>query len=233
MRPFILFDQIHWYTLIFTYGVITILTLWIKSQPKENIKYARFSVGVLLLTHAFMQIFNAYSYQLAWQEALPLHMCDFSKIAIALYLLGYGTRFFQCAFFWGIIPASMALFTPALKYTFPHPEYVNFYYGHGLILLGIAIAMFVSNERPYFKDFMFVIGLTVLLTPIIYIANLILGAEANFWYLMDKPKGDTIMNLFPDAPLHVFVLIPTAIFAFFLTYLPFLIKDNLLTKKDN
>ena len=52
-----------------------------------------------------------------------------------------------------------------------------------------------------------------------------LGVDANFWYLRDKPQGDTIMNWFPDAPLHITVLIPAAIFAFFLTYLPFLIKD--------
>ncbi|MBT6074046.1 MAG: TIGR02206 family membrane protein, partial [Gammaproteobacteria bacterium] len=42
----------------------------------------------------------------------------------------------------------------------------------------------------------------------------------------EKPTGDTIMNLFPDAPFHIFALIPAAIFAFFLTYLPFLIKDK-------
>ncbi|MDG2297391.1 MAG: TIGR02206 family membrane protein, partial [Gammaproteobacteria bacterium] len=151
---------------------------------------------------------------------------DFSKITIGLYLLGYGPRFFHCAFFWGIIPASMALFTPALTHTFPDPEYVNFYYGHGLILLGIGIALFALNERPYFKDFLFVVGITLLFTLLIYIINLMLGADANFWYLRDKPQGDTIMNWFPDAPLHITVLIPAAIFAFFLTYLPFLIKDH-------
>ena len=48
----------------------------------------------------------------------------------------------------------------------------------------------------------------------IYIINLMLGADANFWFLRDKPQGDTIMNWFPDAPLHITVLIPAAIFAF-------------------
>ena len=226
MQPFILFDQIHLLTLVLTYGVIAIAIFWIRSQSTKRIQYARVSVGVLLLTHAVMQVFNAYSYQLAWQEAIPLHMCDFSKITIGLYLLGYGPRFFHCAFFWGIIPASMALFTPALTHTFPDPEYVNFYYGHGLILLGIGIALFALNERPYFRDFLFVVGITLLFTLLIYIINLMLGADANFWYLRDKPQGDTIMNWFPDAPLHITVLIPAAIFAFFLTYLPFLIKDH-------
>jgi len=226
MNPFILFDQAHLLTLVFTYGLITLVIIGIKSQSDTNIAHAKIAVGVLLLTHAFMQIFNAFSYQMAWQEAIPLHMCDFSKIAIGLYLIGYGARFFHCAFFWGIIPASMALITPGLMYAYPHPEYINFYYGHGLILLGVGIGVFVLNERPYFKDFLFVVRLTLLLTLIVYILNLILGVDANFWYLKEKPTGDTIMNLFPDAPFHIFALIPAAIFAFFLTYLPFLIKDK-------
>lgn len=226
MKPFILFSQAHLLTLLVTYGVIIFTTIWLKSQSKELIIHAKISVGVLLLTHAIMQIFNAMSYQLAWQESIPLHMCDFSKISIGLYLLGYGPRFFHCAFFWGIIPASMALLTPGLSFAFPDPEYVNFYYGHGLILLGVSIAVFCLNERPYFKDFLYVVRITLLLTLVVYILNLILGQDANFWYLKDKPEGDTIMNFFPDAPFHIFVLIPAAIFAFFLSYLPFLIKDK-------
>ena len=101
MQPFILFDQTHIITLVVTYAVIVLAILWIRSQSEQIVTQAKISVGVLLLTHAVMQIFNAFSYQLAWQEAIPLHMCDFSKIAIALYLLGYGERFFHCAFFLG------------------------------------------------------------------------------------------------------------------------------------
>ena len=72
MQPFILFDQIHLFTLVLTFGVIALAIFWIRSQSTERIQYARVSVGVLLLTHAVMQVFNAYSYQLAWQEAIPV-----------------------------------------------------------------------------------------------------------------------------------------------------------------
>ena len=225
MNPFVLFGQTHILSLILTYGLILLFTLYIRSLGDEKTQYARVSLGVLLITHAFLQIF--YGYQFAWWESLPLHMCDFSKVSIGLYLLGYGPRFFHCAFFWGIIPASMALITPGLAYSFPDPEYVNFFYGHGLILLGVSTGFFVLNERPYFKDFIYVTGITIVLTIVIYIINIILGDGANFWFLLYKPTGDTIMNLFPDAPWHIFALVPTAIFAFFLTYLPLLIKDKI------
>ena len=98
MNPFVLFGQTHILSLILTYGLIVLLTLYIKSLGDEKTQYARVSLGVLLITHAFLQIF--YGYQFAWWESLPLHMCDFSKVSIGLYLLGYGPRFFHCAFFW-------------------------------------------------------------------------------------------------------------------------------------
>jgi len=59
MQPFILFDQIHIITLVVTYGVIVLAILWIRSQSEQIVTQAKISVGVLLLTHAVMQIFNA------------------------------------------------------------------------------------------------------------------------------------------------------------------------------
>ena len=39
------------------------------------------------------------------------------------------------------------------------------------------------NERPYFKDFIYVTGITIVLTIVIYIINIVLGDGANFWFL--------------------------------------------------
>ncbi|GIT36738.1 MAG: hypothetical protein Ct9H300mP6_06060 [Gammaproteobacteria bacterium] len=45
------------------------------------------------------------------------------------------------------------------------------------------------NERPYFKDFIYVTGITIVLTIVIYIINIVLGDGANFWFLLYKPTG--------------------------------------------
>jgi len=120
----------------------------------------------------------------------------------------------------------MALLTPALRFTFPDAEFVNFYYGHGLIILGVSVSVFALNQSPTFRDFLWLVQVTLALTVILFFINHLLGEGANFWYLKDKPPGDTIMNYFPDAPYHLIALIPVAIFAFFLTYLPFLMKGQ-------
>ena len=226
MQPFVLFSFSHVISIIASYVIIALILFWISHQSNEIKKNAEISIGVLLITHYFMQFFHAVSFNLSWQEIIPLHMCDFSKLSIGLYLLGYDKRFFHCAFFWGIIPASMALLTPALIYAYPHPEFINFYYGHGLILLGVGLPIFVTKERPRFTDFVFVVKITLIMTAIIFALNHLLGDGANFWYLKDKPNGNTIINFFPPAPFHILGLIPAAILAFYLTYLPYQLKDK-------
>ena len=62
---------------------------------------------------------------------------------------------------------------------------------------------------------------------IVYIINLLLGDPANFWYLMDRPAGASLMDQFPDPPLHLLYTTPIAIALFYLIYLPYFIKDRI------
>ena len=68
----------------------------------------------------------------------PMHMCDFSQLAMIYYLLNQKAPkiLFHCAYFWGICGATMALATPDLEYGFPHGEYSPFFWGHSLIFVG-------------------------------------------------------------------------------------------------
>ena len=186
-------------------------------------------IGYLAIFHTF---FSPYSdlflvvEPYSWKEVLPFHMCDFSLIFIAIYLLGGNKFFFNCAFFWGIAGASMALLTPDIPYGFPSMNFLMFFYGHGLILFGVFYAVIALNQRPYFKEINRVIVFTLLLAIPIYFVNVILGEPANFWYLIAKPEGASLMDVFPDPPLHLLVTTPLAIAVFYLIYLPYFIKDK-------
>ena len=122
----------------------------------------------------------------------------------------------------------MALLTPDVDYAFPSPVFFPFFWAHTLILLGVFYAVIALGERPFFKDVHKVIGVSVILMVFIYFINLLLGA--NFWYLMDKPEADSLMNFFPDPPFHMTIVVPIAIAIFYLLYLPFWIKD--MVSKD-
>ena len=88
----------------------------------------------------------------------------------------------------------------------------------------------VFKERPYLIDILKVIGVTLVLLILVYVANLLIGSPANYWYLVDRPVDGTLMDYFPDPPLHLIAVIPLAVILFYIAYLPFQIKDKLINK---
>jgi len=159
-------------------------------------------------------------------------MCDFSMLAMIVYLLRPNAPkiLFHCAYFWGICGATMALATPDLIYGFPHGEYSPFFWGHSLIILAVFYVLMVNKDRPVLSDIPKVIGVTLILLIFVYIANLLIGHPANYWYLVARPVEGTLMDYFPDPPLHLIGTIPLAVFLFYIAYLPLQIKDRFSKK---
>ena len=120
----------------------------------------------------------------------------------------------------------MAIITPDISH---HDlDYAFFMIGHGMIVIGIMYATVALNNRPYAKDILTVSLITAcVLLPITYTINLLLGEPANFWYLMEKPAGASLMDAFPEPPYHLLVLTPLAIATFVIIYAPYFIKDRL------
>ena len=227
-EPFQLFGIQHLTTLVFCFALIFFIPVYFKKKSSETKKIIGVSLSVLLLAHTFEQVLNTFSFNLNWQEAFPLHMCDLSALSIAYYLISREKIYFNCAYFWGLGGATMALLTPDVDFAFPNPVFFPFFWAHTLILLGVFYAVITLGERPFLKDVHKVIGVSVMLMVFIYFINLLLGA--NFWYLMDKPEADSLMNFFPDPPFHMTIVVPIAIVIFYLLYLPFWIKD--MVSKD-
>ena len=60
--------------------------------------------------------------------------------------------------------------------------------------------------------------------PAMYAINFAL--DTNYWYILEKPAGDNIMNFMPDAPMHIVALIPVAWLITYLIYVPYQLKDR-------
>jgi hypothetical integral membrane protein (TIGR02206 family) len=153
-------------------------------------------------------------------------------LAMIVYFLKQNSPkiLFHCSYFWGICGATMALATPDLEYGFPHGEYSPFFWGHSLIILAVFYVLMVNKERPVLMDMGKVIGVTLVLLIFVYIANLLIGPPANYWYLVARPVEGTLMDYFPDPPLHLIGTIPLAILLFYIAYLPLQIKDRINKK---
>ena len=226
--PFEIFGTVHVLTILSIVLVSIFLPKFYKNKSDEQISLMRKIVAGIIAAHVVISPYKDL-YLLAepydWRETIPLHMCDLSEIFLVWFLLGGPRLLYTCAFFWGLGGATMAILTPDISH---HDlDYIFFMIGHGMIVVGIMYATVTLGNRPYAKDIVQVSLITALvLLPIVYVINLILGEPANFWYLIAKPEGASHMDVFPDPPYHLIVTTPLAIAVFYLIYLPYFIKDR-------
>ena len=227
---FEVFGTQHLVTLLLCAAVIYLYPKFFQNKDEaKQILGGKILAGIMILHMITQPIYDVLLFELPWKEEFPLHMCDFSMLAMIVYLLKQNAPkiFFHCAYFWGICGATMAMATPDLEYGFPHGEYSPFFWGHSLILLAVFYVLMVRKERPILKDILKVVGVTLVLLIFVYIANLLIGPPANYWYLVARPVDGTLMDYFPDPPLHLIGTIPLAILLFYIAYLPLQIKDRL------
>jgi len=226
--PFEIFGTIHLLTILSIILVSIFLPKFYKNKSDKQISLMTKVVAGIIAAHVIISPYKDL-YLLAepydWRETIPLHMCDLSEIFLVWFLLGGPRLLYTCAFFWGLGGATMAILTPDISH---HDlDYIFFMIGHGMIIVGIMYATITLGNRPYAKDIITVSLITALvLLPIVYVINLILGEPANFWYLIAKPEGASLMDVFPDPPYHLLVTTPLAIAVFYLIYMPYFIKDK-------
>tara|TARA_B100001109_G_C18772493_1_gene431454 strand:- start:474 stop:992 length:519 start_codon:yes stop_codon:yes gene_type:complete len=166
-----------------------------------------------------------------WARLIPIHMCNLSTIFIGIFLLTDKRIFFEVSFFWGIGGGINALLTPDVPDAFPDPQYILFFFGHGFLIVAIAFACISLKNRPTLTSVRNGIVFSLATLPVIYIINKIVGPPANYWYLGVKPVGESLLDLFPDPPMHIPVLITLGVILFYLIYSPYWIYDH-LKKQD-
>ena len=226
--PFELFGTVHLITIAVVIITSIFLPKFYKNKSDHQISMMKKIIAGVIAAHVIISPYKDL-YLLAnpydWRETIPLHMCDLSEIFLIWFLLGGPRILYICAFFWGLGGATMAILTPDISH---HDlDYIFFMVGHGMIIVGIMYATVTLGNRPYAKDIATVALITALvLLPIVYVINLLLGEPANFWYLMSKPAGTSLMDMFPEPPYHLLVTTPIAIALFYLIYLPYFIKDR-------
>tara|TARA_B100000073_G_scaffold128766_1_gene105463 strand:- start:96 stop:728 length:633 start_codon:yes stop_codon:yes gene_type:complete len=199
-----------------------------KSSSSKNMLI--FAIIVLILTNQSLDFYRE-GYGIGnWKLGLPLHLCDFSSASIIIYFFTKRREFFLFAFFAGISGAGMAILTPDVKYSFPHIDYLRHMIGHSMILLGVAYAIVIDNQRPQLKDVHRVLGVLSVFLLLMYPINNLLGSPANYWYVAEKPPGFNVTDLMRDAPYHMIDIYILTVIICYLIYLPYFIKDKLAQK---
>ena len=214
----------HILTVILSISSIILIPKYLKDtsfKVKNSFKY------LIIFLLLIIQIMDFYREGIAigrWQEGLPLHLCDFSTMAIILYFLTKKRDFFVFAFFFGIAGGGMSILTPDTVYGFPYIGYIQSQIGHTMILMGVTYAMIIDKQRPYLIDVPKALFYASVLLLFTYFMNYILGT--NYWFLAEKPIGDNITSFMRPEPFHIIDLYIAAIVICYAIYLPYYIRDR-------
>ena len=220
----------HILTVLISLASIIFVPKYFKNLSNQAQKYLQLIIIFFLLVNQLMDFYREGIMSERWQDGLPLHLCDFSTMAIILYFLTAKRDFFVFAFFFGIAGGGMSILTPDTVYGFPYVGYIQSQIGHTMILMGVTYAMVIDNQRPYLKDIPKVFMYATVLLLFTYLMNYLLGT--NYWFLAEKPIGDNITALMRSEPFHIIDLYIVALLVCYSMYLPFYLKDKKLSKID-
>ena len=232
MNEFILFGSTHLLTLTIIFTISFGFSFFYRSRYNPD-SFARFEqvLGYTLILNELLKPFYLVALgDYKWTNTVPLHACHMSSYATGLFLLTRQQRFFDFAYFWGIGGGTMALMTPDIVFTFPDLDFITLFFGHGLLFFGLIYIVIVIKQKVTFSSLLNALKYSLILLPIMYVLNVLIGGEpgyeANLWYLMKAPEGDSLMTLFPSPPWHVFPVFPLVAAIFYMLYLPFYFSEK-------
>ena len=224
MNELILLSPSHIITVFFSLLAIIYIPKYFESSTYKAKETLRYSIIFLLLINQAMDFYREGILSNRWEEGLPLHLCDFSTMAIILYFFTQKRDFFIFAFFFGIAGGGMSILTPDTVYGFPYVGYIQSQIGHTMILMGVTYVMTIDKHRPYLSDVPKALFYASMLLILTYLMNYLL--DTNYWFLSEKPIGNNITLLMRSEPFHIIDLYIAAIIICYMMYLPYFIKDK-------
>lgn len=203
--PFEMFGADHVAVIIITFVGILLIRFFrhsLMSLPENKIRTLEISAAIVLF---FFEV--AYYLWLVVMDfwsvstSLPIELSSISVLLMIGLLIKRNRHLVEIMFMVGIAGAIQAVFTPVLNYGFPHFRYIHFFLSHIAV---IWVAVYFIWVRGYtitihsvWKALLF---LNVLL-PFIYWTNLRL--DGNYWFLMEKPSGGSLLDFLGPHPWYI------------------------------
>ncbi|GLW43150.1 hypothetical protein Bamy01_27950 [Bacillus amyloliquefaciens] len=158
----------------------------------------------------------------AWslKTSLPLQLSDLSVYLAMLMVMTKSKKLFAFLYFAGLGSAIQAMATPDLgAYTFPHFRYIVFFVSHGCVFLACLFMASAEKYRPSVHALWVSVLIVNLYGACVFFIDRVLNA--NYLYLMKKPKTASLLNVFGPWPWYLLSMEAAVILSFFILYIPF------------
>jgi hypothetical integral membrane protein (TIGR02206 family) len=134
-------------------------------------------------------------------QALPLQLCDVTTLIAALALWFRRPLLVELTYFWGLAGSFQGLLTPDLPQHFPSYEYVQYYIGHGGIVVAALLLVVGMRLRPRPLAVVWVGVLAIAYAGLLFLLDAATGA--NYMYLTSKPPAATLLDLMGPWPRYL------------------------------
>ena len=229
-EQFQVFGMTHFITiLIVLFFVVLVYLFREKLKERKYFNFFRYLFVVITIGQELsLNIYRMIMGEWMISTSLPLQLCGLAMIITSIILITQSEKMFQNTFFVMMIGAFLAVATPAIEnnFGFPHYRFIQFFVGHGMILVNFTFMLFVMEFQVNIKYRHVLNNIITLLGLAVFnlLVNVITGG--NYMYLMGKPGENTAFDLFGEHPWYILNILLFGIPVFFhIFYLPFLVRN--------
>ena len=225
------FSPSHWAAMALMFAVSAALVAVTRFAGRPVLdKALRYTLAFLLL--ADWAIYLVYFYMQGWitiGNILPLNLCDWATIAVAVTLLSPNQKSFELAYFWALAGTLLASITPDLEYDFPDFRFVLFFFYHAIIITSVLYMTFGLRMRPVPGSIARVAAWTIGYIAVAGTADWLLGT--NYGFLRAKPAVHTLFDAMPPWPWYIAECFAIGLAAMLVLYAPFFVLDRLRARR--
>ena len=226
------FSLAHFLPIILMVAVI--LLIYRFREPLRNWKHE----PKLRMVLAFVLIISEMSY--FWRlvgvpslganpiDHLPITVCGWTVVFCSYLAVTKSQSLFDISYFWLFSGTVFALITPTvISFTGPTRfRFYQFWAEHTLGYITIFYMIFVHRMRPTLRSAVKAYAALGVLAVVAYTANTILGPGANYLFMAKPESTPSILDILPpNFALRLLIMAGAITLMFFLSYLPWLVRD--------
>ena len=223
----------HFLPILIAAGVIFLIYLFRnpirKMKREKNFRYILAFMMIICEMSYFWRLVGVPSLGANPIDHLPITVCGWAIIFGSYMLIGKSQSLFDICYFWVFSGTIFALITPTvITYTGPtRYRYYQFWCEHLLGYIAVFYMMFVHKMRPNAKSFVRAYIAIMVLAGIAFFANNLLGPGANYLFMAAPESTPSILDFLPaNYGLRIAIMAAVVTLLFFLSYLPWLLKDR-------
>ena len=189
--------------------------------PKKYHKNVAFALIITSIAQDFLyDMYQVSINDFNLGDDLPLHICGLSLFLSSYALWKKDQLAFELSYFWGMTGAFQAILTPdPTRFSYGDLDVFSHFLSHGLVVLNVSWLIWVEGMRCQKGSLIKTLTISTIAMGLIGVINLLIGNGANYWFLSQKPAGDSPF-IQGDWPYYILGVYIAGIIMMSLLYLP-------------